>query len=144
MFFLFTRNRSIKRSVISTDSPSFHTENIRRFFSLTPMTPGGEASRGHQWVVQYVAGKMPKANFWRWYFQTHFSPGNLHLEERKAMQLSWIPPLKCSKGSCLEPPFWGSQCTGNQNKEWKSRRTLYVLLMDKILHHQSWWLSHYL
>jgi len=37
-------------------------------------------------------------------------------------------PPKCSNGSCLAPPFWGSHCTGNQNKEWKSGRKLYVVI----------------
>lgn len=76
----------------------------------------------------YVAGgKMPKANFWRWYFQTHFSPANLHLEELQLCNYLGSPQML--KRPIFSLKNWGSQCTGNQNKEWKSgEKTLYVVI----------------
>ena len=93
-----------------------------------PKSPGGEASRGHQWVggmwrVAKCQSQIFKDGLSKPTFLQQISIWRSYSE----MQLSWIPP-KCSNGSCLEPPFWGSQCTGNQNKEWKSGRKLYVVI----------------
>ena len=69
MFFLVTRNRSIKRSVISTDSPGFHTENIRGFLPWhrwLQVAKRQEDTSG--WCSMWRGGKMPKGKFLKMVF----------------------------------------------------------------------------